>query len=246
MEIKKLQIGDLNLHYADFEDFAVYLSGHLKFSNKQLIIVHINLRNYYFMNKDNTLYDNIKNNSIAVFEGIGLKVCAALKGFGFISDLNGTDLFPLFMKLTERTGHKFFLLGGSEKSLAGTIEHIHQNYPQVNVTGSHNGYFDEKEEAEIVKLINKSCADVLLISMGFPLQEKFVFKYRDKLNVSLIWNLGGLFDFLSGLKPRAPAIIRRMRFEWLYRFVKEPFRMFHRNTVSAVWSVGKILFIKKQ
>ncbi len=82
--------------------------------------------------------------------------------------------------------------------------------------------------------------------MGFPLQEKFVFKYRDKLNVSLIWNLGGLFDFLSGLKPRAPAIIRRMRFEWLYRFVKEPIRMFHRNTVSAVWSVGKILLIKKQ
>ncbi len=114
MEIKKLQIGDLNLHYAEFEDFAVYLSGHLKFSNKQLIIVHINLRNYYFMNKDNTLYDNIKNNSIAVFEGIGLKMCAALKGFGFISDLNGTDLFPLFMKLTERTGHKFFY-GGSEK-----------------------------------------------------------------------------------------------------------------------------------
>ncbi len=246
MEIKKIQIGDLYLHYADFENFAVYISEYLKSGNKQLIIVHINLRNYYFMNKDSTLYDDIRNNSLAVFEGIGLKMCAALKGFGFISDLNGTDLFPLFMKLLERTDHKIFLLGGSEKSLAGTIEYIHQKYPEVKVTGFHNGYFDEKDEKEIVNFINRSCADVLLISMGFPLQEKFIFKHRNKLNVSLIWNLGGLFDFLSGLKPRAPVIIRRMRFEWLYRFVKEPVRMFHRNTIAAVWSIGNILFIKKQ
>lgn len=245
MKIKKIQIGDLYLHYADLEDFAVYVSGHLKSGKEQLIIVHINLRNYYFMNKDKSLYDDIKNNSIAVFEGIGLKMCAALKGFGFISDLNGTDLFPLFMKLQERTGHKIFLLGGSEKSLAGTVKNISQNYPAVKIAGFHNGYFDKKDESEIVDFINTSCADVLLISMGFPLQEKFVFEHRDKLNVSLIWNLGGLFDFLSGLKPRAPAIIRKMRFEWLYRFVKEPIRMFHRNTIAAAWSVGKILFIKK-
>ena len=246
MEIKKIQIGDLYLHYADYQDFADYIFEHLRSADNQLIIVHINLRNYYFMNKDSTLYDDIRNNSLAVFEGIGLKICAALKGFGFISDLNGTDLFPLFMKLPERTDHKIFLLGGSEKSLSGTIEHIHQKYPEVKVAGFHNGYFNEKDEERIVNSINNSHADVLLISMGFPLQEKFVFKHRNKLNAALIWNLGGLFDFLSGLKPRAPVIIRRMRLEWLYRFLKEPIRMFHRNTIAAVWSIGNILFIKKQ
>ena len=150
------------------------------------------------------------------------------------------------MKKLEGTDHKIFLLGGSDVALNGTIEHIKKNYNAIKISGYHNGYFVTNDEYEIVKAINDSHADILLISMGFPLQEKFVFKLRDKLNVSLIWNLGGLFDIVSGLKPRAPLLMRNLRLEWFYRFIREPVRMFHRNTVAAVWSMGNILFHKKQ
>ena len=246
MNIKNVRIRDLYLHYSDLKDFIEYIYVLMRYGKKQIIIVHINLRNYYFMNMDKTLYDDIKNDSIAVFEGIGLKTCMILKGYGFLEDLNGTDLFPLFLKKLERTGHKIFLLGGSDDALNGTIEHIKKNYVEISISGYNNGYFEPKEEERIVEKINDSQADILLISMGFPLQEKFVFKYRDKLNLILIWNLGGLFDIISGLKPRAPLLMRNFRLEWLYRFMREPVRMFHRNTVAAAWSMGNILFNKKQ
>ena len=246
MNIKNVRIRDLYLHYSDLKDFIEYIYELMRYGKKQIIIVHINLRNYYFMNMDKTLYDDIKNDSIAVFEGIGLKTCMILKGYGFLEDLNGTDLFPLFLKKLERTDHKIFLLGGSDDALNGTIEHIKKNYVEISISGYNNGYFEPKEEERIVEKINDSQADILLISMGFPLQEKFVFKYKDKLNLILIWNLGGLFDIISGLKPRAPLLMRNFRLEWLYRFMREPVRMFHRNTVAAAWSMGNILFNKKQ
>ncbi len=246
MNIKNVRIRDLYLHYSDLKDFIEYIYELMRYGKKQIIIVHINLRNYYFMNRDKTLYENIKNDSIAVFEGIGLKTCMILKGYGFLEDLNGTDLFPLFLKKLERTDHKIFLLGGSDDALNGTIEHIKKNYEEINISGYNNGYFESKDEERIIEKIKDSQADILLISMGFPLQEKFVFKYMNKLNLTLIWNLGGLFDIISGLKPRAPLLMRNLRLEWLYRFMNEPIRMFHRNTVAAAWSMGNILFNKKQ
>ncbi|HMS66228.1 MAG TPA: WecB/TagA/CpsF family glycosyltransferase [Ignavibacteria bacterium] len=246
MNIKKIRIRDLYLHYADIQDFTDHMYELLKCGEKQSIIVHVNLRNYYFMNKDKELYDDIKKNSIPVFEGIGLKSCMALKGFGNLNDLNGTDLFPLFMKKLAGTDHKIYLLGGSKEALKGTIEHIEKKYTDIKIAGCHNGYFKIEDEERIVKDIDNSRADILMISMGFPLQEKFVFKNRNKFNVSLIWNLGGLFDIISGLKPRAPLFVRNLRLEWLHRFLKEPYRMLHRNTTAAAWSIGNILFQKKQ
>ncbi|MDQ3020669.1 MAG: WecB/TagA/CpsF family glycosyltransferase [Bacteroidota bacterium] len=245
MKIKKILISDLDLHYGSFRDFTNYIFEKIESDGSQLIIVHINLNNYYLVNKDKTLYTNIKNNSIAVFEGIGLKLCMAVKGNGLLKDLNGTDLFPLFLKKLKAKGLGIFLLGASQESVKKTYNHIKQNYPGVKVLGYHNGYFKKSDEERIVESVNKSGADVLMIGMGFPLQENFVFKYRNKLNAVLIWNLGGLFDIISGFKPRAPMLIRRVRLEWLYRFFKEPIRMFHRNTIAAIWSIGNILFFKK-
>lgn len=242
MRIQKIRTGNIDLHYAEFKIFTDYIFDRLTYSPGKIIIVFINLRNFYFMNKDESLLNEIKSNSLAVFEGIGLKFCMAIKGKGFIKDLNGTDLIPLFLNKPEIKKYGIFLLGATQESVVGAVEHIKNNYPAVKICGFHNGYFEDSEEQDIIEKINGSQAEILLVCMGFPRQEKFIFKYRDKLNVKLIWNLGGLFDFVSGIKPRAPGFVRRMRMEWLYRFIKEPVRMFHRNTVAATWSIKNIIF----
>jgi exopolysaccharide biosynthesis WecB/TagA/CpsF family protein len=246
MKINRIRIGDFYLYYSKFHDFVDFVFEQLRSAEKQIILVHINLRNYYFLNNDKILYDNVKKHSIAIFEGIGLKICMAIKGYGFINDLNGTDLIPLFLEKLNKSNHKIFLLGASDNAVEGTFFNINKYFPNVNVAGYHNGYFRDSDNEKILKLINDSQADILFISMGFPLQEKFIFKYRNRLNVTLIWNLGGIFNIISGLKARAPLFIRRIRLEWLYRFLQEPLRMFHRNTIASTWSIGHILFLRKQ
>lgn len=209
-------------------------------SNK-LIITHINLRNYYYLNKYYVLKEWIRKNCIVVLDGIGLKIGFFFKGLGPVKDLNGTDLFPLFMNKFKNSGERIFLMGSEEHVINNAARNIKDCYSGINICGFNPGYYDSAEELNIIKKINDSRADILLIGMGFPIQEEFVLKHNKKLNVSLIWFVGGLFDYVSGNKPRAPYFLRKIRLEWLFRLFLEPGRMLYRNTVCAFGAYLHIL-----
>jgi N-acetylglucosaminyldiphosphoundecaprenol N-acetyl-beta-D-mannosaminyltransferase len=229
-----------------YDDFINILFKHItEVKNYKLILVHINLRNYYYMNKDSGLKNFIKDNCFVIFEGIGLKAAFFLKGYGMISDLNGTDSFPRFMEKLSTDGEKIFLLGSSKQNIELSTKIIGEKYPLIEVSGFRDGYFTIEEENNIVNIINNSGARILFIGRGFPLQEEFIMRNKELLKVNLIWNVGGLFDILSGNKRRAPATFRKLRLEWLYRMVKEPRRMVHRNSIAAIWSITHILFSKR-
>lgn len=229
-----------------YDDFISILFEHTtEVKNYKLILVHINLRNYYYMNKDSVLKNFIKDNCFVIFEGIGLKAAFFLKGYGMLSDLNGTDSFPQFMEKISMTGEKIFLLGSSKQNVELSAKIIGEKYPLVEISGCRDGYFTTEEEKNIINIINNSGAKVLFIGRGFPLQEEFVMRNKELLKVNLIWNVGGLFDTLSGNKRRAPATFRKLRLEWLYRMMKEPLRMFHRNSIAAIWSITNIIFSKR-
>lgn len=229
-----------------YKEFVDFIFNKIRiYPNDKIIIVHINLRNYYYYQRDEKLKEEIKINCIIVFEGIGMKVGFMMKGYGFLPDLNGTDLFPLLMEKISVTKTGIFLLGSKENVIEKAAKNLSIKYPSINLCGYHNGYFSADEETEIVNKINKCNPGVLFLGMGFPLQEKFALRNLDKLKVPLIWNVGGLFDTLSGKKTRAPLLVRNLRLEWLYRLIKEPRRMLHRNTVAAFWSLSDIIFKKK-
>lgn len=229
-----------------YVDFISILMKHInEVKDNKLILVHINLRNYYYMNKDSGLKSFIKDNCFVIFEGIGLKAAFFLKGYGILSDLNGTDSFPQFIEKISTDGEKIFLLGSSKQNIELSAKKIGEKYPLIEISGCRDGYFMIEEENNIVNLINNSGARILFIGRGFPLQEEFVMRNKEQLKVNLIWNVGGIFDTLSGNKRRAPATFRKLRLEWLYRMMKEPRRMVHRNSIAAIWSITHILFSKR-
>jgi N-acetylglucosaminyldiphosphoundecaprenol N-acetyl-beta-D-mannosaminyltransferase len=240
--MQKIFLDGLGLHAGELNDFSDHISNYHNNSQELLIIVHINLRNYYFMHKDTELMKNIKEYSLPVLDGIGMKFAILLKKKIKVNDLNGTDLFPLVMDSFDKAGKRIFIIGGTQNVVMKTVESIRKNYRRIIISGYNNGFLREDEEESIVDRINQAGAEVLLLSMSFPLEEQFAFRNKEKLKVKMIWNLGGLFDILSGEKKRAPLSLRKIRLEWLYRFLKEPGRMFHRNTVAAFWSISHILF----
>jgi len=240
--MQKIFLDGLGLHAGELNDFSDHISNYHNNSQELLIIVHINLRNYYFMHKDTELMKNIKEYSLPVLDGIGMKFAILLKKKIKVNDLNGTDLFPLVMDSFDKAGKRIFIIGGTQNVVMKTVKSIRKNYRRIIISGYNNGFLREDEEESIVDRINQAGAEVLLLSMSFPLEEQFAFRNREKLKVKMIWNLGGLFDILSGEKKRAPLSLRKIRLEWLYRFLKEPGRMIHRNTVAAFWSISHILF----
>ncbi|MCX7695884.1 MAG: WecB/TagA/CpsF family glycosyltransferase [Caloramator sp.] len=92
----------------------------------------------------------------------------------------------------------------------------------VNIVGNRCGFgYDEQE---LIDAINKSGAEILFVALGSPLQEEFIYRTFNKLNVRLIVPVGGAFDVLSGYKKRAPKVFIKLKLEWLWRTLLEPKR----------------------
>jgi exopolysaccharide biosynthesis WecB/TagA/CpsF family protein len=198
-----------------------------------LIVAHINIHNLFVALHEPALHAELKHNAHLLFDGIGLKIAAGISGHGWHPDLNGTDIFSQLMR-DELAGRlRVFLLGTDAETLRRTVETVRREFPRINVVGSADGFFAPGDDEKIVARINAAHPDLLLVGRGFGLQERFSIRNRGRLTAKVIWSVGGLFDTISGKKPRAPAWMRVLRLEWLYRFLLEPGRMWKRNFISA-------------
>ena len=92
----------------------------------------------------------------------------------------------------------------------------------VNVVGAYHGYFDSDDD--VISDINEKNPDVVLVCLGAPRQEKWIYKNRHKINAAICIGAGGTLDVLSGNVRRAPAVVQKMCLEWLYRAVLQPTR----------------------
>lgn len=171
----------------------------------------------------------LSRSSAVINDGVGLAMAAKLRDGAFTYNFNGTDLFPrLFSEIREPI--KVFLYGASEESNRGAAEEIEQRFPMVQIVGRRNGYSGSL--SQVIDEINASGADLLLVALGQPRQELWLERNRGRLAVNMACGVGALFDFLSGTAQRAPAPVRKLRLEWLYRLAREPRRMFARYVVG--------------
>ena len=104
----------------------------------------------------------------------------------------------------------------------------------IVVAGHRDGFSEMADTDAVIADVNQSAADVVLVAMGNPRQENWILQNRARLNCSTLIGVGALFDFMAGDKPRAPAIVQRLKLEWLYRLSLEPRRLMKRYTVDIV------------
>lgn len=132
---------------------------------------------------------------------------------------------------------QIFLLGAKEGIAQKAMERINEKVGRKIVVGAHSPSFgfekDEKECRELVDIVNRSGANVLLVGVGAPKQEKWIMKYRNQMpDVDLFMALGATIDFEAGTLKRAPLLWQKLGMEWLYRCLKEPRRLFKRYFVD--------------
>ena len=143
-----------------------------------------------------------------------------------------TDLFHDVARLAEVEGASFYLLGAEAKVIDRAVGRIRERYPRLTIAGHRSGYFEESED-RIVDEINAAAPDVLWVGMGVPRELSFSLGQRHRLtSVGVIKTSGGLFDFLSGKNPRAPAWMQAAGLEWLYRTALEPRRLLMRYVTT--------------
>ena len=187
------------------------------------------------MNKcfnDDDYHQILRNMNQVYPDGIGVRLASQMFGNGVKDNINGTDLFPLLCERLVNTAHGIYLLGAREGVAESTAANMVKRYPGLNIAGYQHGYFTPEEEDEVLDRINTSGADVLMVAMGAPQQERWIARNRARLNVSILMGVGGLFDFYSGRISRAPVWIREVGLEWVWRLLQEPGRMWRRYVLG--------------
>jgi beta-1,4-glucosyltransferase len=169
---------------------------------------------------------------IIVNDGIGLDIAALIThGSRYIENLNGTDFCPyLLMNLS--ASHKLFLYGGKPGVAQKASAAISRQFGS-DIVGYLDGYTN-KSPVEVRQLINRSGAEIVLVALGNPIQEEWIYKNRESLDATIFIGVGALFDFLSGGVQRAPKWIQKIHCEWLFRLYKEPRRLVRRYTLDVV------------
>lgn len=150
----------------------------------------------------------------------------------------GSSFFQDFYKFHQNDKDcKIFLLGAAKGVADKARERINQKIKREIIIGSHSpsyGFENNLQECEeIIHLINKSGANVLVVGVGAPKQEKWITKYREMMpNVKIFMGLGATIDFEAGTLKRAPQIWQKIGMEWLYRCIKEPKRLLKRYFID--------------
>lgn len=149
-----------------------------------------------------------------------------------------TDFVWDVMDLADEKGYKIFLFGGKEDVLEKATGKIRERYPKVNIVDSYSPPFGFENNEEQLRACNKrikeSGADILIVFLGCPKQEKFIAGNKDKYQVPISITMGGCVDFIAGSVGRAPKWMQNVGLEWFDRFLQEPRRMFRRYFVEDI------------
>lgn len=217
---------------------------------KEGVLVTPNLDHLIKLQKDKEFYDVYQKSEWVVCDSNILRLFSKLLKTPFVEAIPGSSFFTsYYMYHKDDADCKIFLLGAKEGVAAKAMERINAKIERQIVVGAYSpsfGFEKKKEECkEIVNIINKSGANVVLVGVGAPKQEKWIMKWKHMMPGVKVWMaLGATIDFEAGNVKRAPKIYQKLAMEWLYRFTREPKRLFHRYFVDDMkffWYFGKQL-----
>lgn len=184
---------------------------------------------------DDLEYRRVQNNSFLTLpDGKPLSVVGKKGGYTDMGRVTGPDFMEEILKRTENSSFTHFFYGNTKENLKIFIDEIQKQYPNLKIVGFEHSAFRELSDEETNQLINKinlSKADFVWVALGAPRQEFFCEKLSKRTNS--IWvAVGGAFNVISGVIPRAPKWMQNVGLEWLYRLLKEPKRLFKRYFIT--------------
>ena len=177
-------------------------------------------------------------------DGIGIDIAAKiLHGAPFATNLNGTDFIPALLQ-AEPKSLTIALYGAAPGVADRAAAAILALAPQHRIAALCDGFADTATISAFLTGLQQNPADILLVALGNPRQERWISEHIDTSHATLAIGVGALFDFLAAEVPRAPPWLRQMRLEWLYRLGLEPRRLFRRYVLGNPLFLLRVALVK--
>jgi N-acetylglucosaminyldiphosphoundecaprenol N-acetyl-beta-D-mannosaminyltransferase len=177
----------------------------------------------------------LESANLCLADGSGVVWAARRQGCAIDGPVTGVDLIPPLAALCARRHFRLFLLGAAEGVAADLASRLRAENPGLEVA-AHSGSPAESSDAETVAIISRYQPHVLLVAYGHPNQELWIDRTRGSLKVAVAMGVGGAFDYLTGRVPRAPGWMRRAGLEWLFRLIRQPWRI-RRMAVLPIYAL---------
>jgi len=169
-------------------------------------------------------------------DGIAPVWVARLRGYGSAARTPGAEIMGEFLSRANERSYSSFFYGDTEKTLSELKERVANAYPGHRIVGCYSPPFRQQtpeEEDMILQQINAARPDVLWVALGMPKQDIWIYERRHHLQIPVAIGVGAAFGFVAGTVSRCPEWIGRAGFEWVYRFLREPGKLWRRDLLDG-------------
>lgn len=227
-----LDIKGINVISTNKENLKEYFKELLATGNTPELIITLNL-DFLRISAINTYFKKIcQSSSLVLPDGVGVTSLIKMKHSQKIERITGNDIFEMILTLSDEIKIRFALVGSSDNTLKKLERRIRNEYPKSEIAAlispPLNFEIDEKTNDHLIKVLTEAKPDVLFLGLGCPRQEIWLHKNKDIIGAKINMGVGGVFDFFSSKKKRSPVIFQKLGFEWLWRLLHEPKRLFKR------------------
>ncbi len=226
------------------EKILEYLIDRLHTASDKISIITPNPEMLVYAQKHEAYKKMLNSADIALPDGVGLFFASTFMGKPLKERITGVDFIDELCRTTSEKPLSMGFLGGKDGVAKKAAECLLQKYPWIKVgfAGSEwnesDFLFKEKHQVASSKyqdkkqgnlhdtnyIIPDTTIDILFVAYGVPKQEEWIYEHLHKIPVKAAMGVGGSFDFISGVVPRAPFLIRFLGFEWLFRLIVQPWR----------------------
>jgi len=221
-----IRILGIDIDNISIDEAGEITSNLIKESNKSCKMVFAPNTEFIMMaQRDKEFYDILKKADLATPDSVGVMMGGKKQKKPFKQRIPGQAYFRKVLEVGEKENWTFYLLGGKGDVPRLAAENVKKDFPNINIVGYHEGFFEKDSEEEVIAEINSLEPNVLFVAMGAPLQEKWIAKHQSELKCDIAAGQGGTFDYEAGVIKRAPVIIQRLGIEWLWRLILQPKRI---------------------
>ena len=201
------------------------------------VLQMINYANAHAMNiaYGDPSFRDILNGSYMVFcDGFGVKLAAKILNRKIGQRMTPPDWVDQLFEICVKEKKAVYFLGDEDAVVELFVNKVKEKHPNLIIGGYHNGYFNKNgsENDMVIDKINSSNCDIILVGMGMPLQEKWIYENRKRLNVKISLTVGALFKWYCGYEKRAPKWMTDRGLEWLIRLFLNPRKLFRRYVIG--------------
>jgi N-acetylglucosaminyldiphosphoundecaprenol N-acetyl-beta-D-mannosaminyltransferase len=237
-----IKIHDLSL--VDLLDLTLYVVQ----NNHKMVVSNVNIHALNIAYENPWFKEYLNWSNLVFCDGYGVVLGSRIIGPPLHHRYTPPDWIDLLIEKGSSLSVRYFFLGSEQGITQKAGEILQTRHPRLVISGTHHGYFDRTpnsdENKAIIRQINDSNTNILMVGFGMPLQEQWIWENYDQLNVNVIFPVGAMFDFISGHIWRAPRWVTDNGLEWAGRLINNFPRLWRRYLIGNPLFFSRVIFQK--